>query len=143
MSNQRRLIWYCLLNASDGQPYKGSSADKVSVSIAADVTDFRSAVLATNIAILTGFVSSQEAFDKRDASDDTKQELLEEDALINYQGQSTNDALIVLVPTPVMSKNGHKSINISESIYQSLTQPFDREPTLTELVAFLSSEPLV
>ena len=40
------LIWFLLLDAATGLPYKGTSADKVSVSSSADVADFRKAVKA-------------------------------------------------------------------------------------------------
>jgi len=83
-----------------------------------------------------------DAFDKRNNSKD-KEEPLKSSAPLHALGESEEGALIVLVPTPVMSTNGHKAIDISESLYQALTQPFDREPTLTELAAFLSSEPLL
>ena len=45
-SDLPRLIWYQLIDSRDGQPYKATSADKVSVSSNADVADFRKAAQA-------------------------------------------------------------------------------------------------
>ena len=39
-NNQPRLIWYQLVDSSTGQPYKATSAAKVSVPSNADVDDF-------------------------------------------------------------------------------------------------------
>ena len=52
-------VWFLLLDSATGQPYKGTSADKVSVSSSADVADFRDAVKTKNSSILTGITSSQ------------------------------------------------------------------------------------
>jgi hypothetical protein len=38
------LVWFLLLDSATGEPYKETSADKVSVSSSADVADFRDAV---------------------------------------------------------------------------------------------------
>jgi hypothetical protein len=40
-----RLIWFLLLDSSTGEPYQGTSAEKVPVSSSADVADFLDAVL--------------------------------------------------------------------------------------------------
>ena len=63
-----------VLDAATGNPYKGTTADKVSVSSSADVADFRDAAHLKNSSILTGIASSQllvyknkDAFDKRNA----------------------------------------------------------------------------
>ena len=38
------LVWFLLLDSATGEPYKATSAAKVSVSTSADVDDFRDAV---------------------------------------------------------------------------------------------------
>jgi hypothetical protein len=38
------LVWFLLLDAATGEPYKGTTADKVALSSTADVADFRDAV---------------------------------------------------------------------------------------------------
>ncbi len=40
------LVWFLLLDSNSGLPYKGTTADKVSVASCADVADFRDAVKA-------------------------------------------------------------------------------------------------
>jgi len=40
------LIWFQLFDFATGEPYKGTSADKVSVSSSVDIADFRDAVKA-------------------------------------------------------------------------------------------------
>lgn len=40
------LVWFLLVDSATGQPYKGTTADKVAVSSTADVADFRDAVKA-------------------------------------------------------------------------------------------------
>jgi hypothetical protein len=44
MSSPSPLVWFLLLDFATGKPYKGTTADKVSVSSLADVADFRDAV---------------------------------------------------------------------------------------------------
>jgi hypothetical protein len=70
------LVWFQLLDATTGQPYKATTATKVTVSSSADVDDFRKAVHLENSSILTGIASSQlivyknkSAFEKRNAID--------------------------------------------------------------------------
>jgi hypothetical protein len=53
------LVWFQLFDSATGEPYKKTTADKVSVSSSADVADFRKAVQAENASILIGITSSQ------------------------------------------------------------------------------------
>lgn len=58
------LVWFQLLDSATGEPYKGTAADKVSVSLSADVADFRDAVKEKDkddgdAAVLPTFKSSQ------------------------------------------------------------------------------------
>ena len=105
MSSGPRLVWYLLFDSADGQPCKGTSADKVSVGPDADVADFRKKVYKENSSILTGITSSQlvvyknkDAFDKRNAADNTKKVPLKSSSSVNAVGESEEDALIVVVP---------------------------------------------
>jgi hypothetical protein len=92
------LVWFLLLDAATGNPYKGTSADKVAVSSSADVADFRKAVKAENSTILTDFVSSQLFVYKNSTAFLGKEEPLEEDSLVGDLGKSKKEALIVVVP---------------------------------------------
>jgi hypothetical protein len=93
------------LDSATGQPYKGTSATKVSVASSADLDDFRDAVKSKNSSILTGIASSQlivyknkAAFNKRNAAvDEGKEEPLEEDSLVVGFGTSKKEAFIVAV----------------------------------------------
>jgi hypothetical protein len=102
------LVWYLIFDSITGKPYKGTSADKVSVpSPSADVADFRDSVHLKSSSILIGIISSQllvyktkAAFDKRNAhADDEKEYPLEEDSLISGLGASKQEALVVVVPS--------------------------------------------
>ena len=99
-----QLTWFLLVDAADGQSYKGTSADKVSVLSSADVADFRHAVKAENSNKLSSIdaadllvFKNKAAFDKRNA-DDGKEEPLEEDSLVYGLGTSKKEALIVVAP---------------------------------------------
>jgi len=114
MSFSAPLIWFLLVDSS-GQPYKKTSAVKVSVSSSADVDDFRDAVKKKgkddgDAAVLTPFKSSQllvyknkTAFDKRNAAvDDGKEEQLDPTESLGFLG-SKEDMLVVVVPSPTIS----------------------------------------
>jgi len=105
MSCQPRLVWYCLFDSSTGQPFLGTTADKVSVSISADVADFRDAVHTKNLSILTGIVASQllvyknkADFDKRDSVDQEKEGPLDPTEPISFLG--IKDDMIIVSVTP-------------------------------------------
>ena len=79
MSSQHQqsppLIWFLLVDSANGEPYKGTSAAKVSVSSSADVDDFRDAVKAKHSNSLSSVdagalkvYKNKAAFDKRNAS---------------------------------------------------------------------------
>ena len=108
MSSPSRLVWFQLFDSATGKPYKGTSADKVSVSSLADVTDFRDAVhLKNSTSILAGIASSQlivyknkAAFDKRNAIvDEEKEEPLKSSRSLDGLGTTEEDMLVVAVPS--------------------------------------------
>ena len=114
------LVWFLLLD-STGEPYKGTTASKVSVSSSADVDDFREAVKAKNSSILTDVASSQlfvyknkAAFDKRNAQEG-KQEPLKSSLSLNGLGATDEEALIVIVPSSV-ENSSTKSIAASDIV---------------------------
>ncbi|KAJ3202072.1 hypothetical protein HDU67_000823 [Dinochytrium kinnereticum] len=100
------LVWFLLLDSATGEPYKGTSADNVSVASSGDVADFREAVYLKNSSLLTGITSSQllvyknkAAFDKRNAAiDDGKKEPLDPTESLDLLG-SNEGMLIVAVPS--------------------------------------------
>ena len=104
------LVWFQLLDSATGEPYKKTSADKVSVSCSADVADFRDAVKKKDrddgdAAVLTPFKSSQLLVYKNKAAFvDGKED--EEDSLIDGLGRSKKEALIVVVPSSAENQSG-------------------------------------
>ena len=110
------LVWFLLLDSSDGQLYKGTSADYVSLAPGSVIAQFRDAVKKKDkddgdAAVLTPFKSSQllvyknkAAFDKRNAAaDEGREEPLEEDSLVYGLGTSKKEALFVIVPSSTSS----------------------------------------
>ena len=96
------LIWFQLVE-SDGQPYKGSSANSLSLNPSAVVDELRLAVVNKNPNILSSVDASQLKIYKNKTAFDGKEETLEDDCLIYGLGLSDKEALVVLVPTPTVS----------------------------------------
>ena len=100
------LIWFLLLDSTTVQPYKGSTADYVSLPNDSFVAQFRDAVKAKHSNKLSSVdaadllvYKNKEAFDKRNAAvDEGKETPLEEDSLVYGFGMSKKEALIVAVP---------------------------------------------
>ena len=75
-SKEESKIWFHLYDSANGLPYKGTTADKVSVPPGSDITDFRDAVKAEySDSHLQGISSSdllvfqnKQSFDNRDAA---------------------------------------------------------------------------
>jgi hypothetical protein len=98
------------MDAATGQPYKGTSADAVSLLPGSIVINFRDAVKAKNSNKLSSIdaadllvYKNKDAFDKRNA-EEGKEEALEEDMLVADLGKSKKEALYVVVPRPVSSQ---------------------------------------
>ena len=115
-----QLIWFLLIDSDSGLPYKGTSAENVSVACSADISDFRKAVKDK----LSDELSSVDAADlfvynNKAASDniyaaavDERIEVpLEEDFLVYGLGMAKNEALIVIVPSSIANNN----VNITET----------------------------
>ena len=106
------LVWFQLLDSATGEPYKGTTAEKVAVSSTADVADFREAVIEKfdkqKSSLLTGFASSQllvyknkAAFDKRNsAADEGKKEPLKSSRLLDGLGKTEEDKDMLVVAVP-------------------------------------------
>ena len=119
------LVWFLLLDSATGLPYKGTSADYVSLPPGSVIAQFRDAVKAKydqpnylkDIPSGTLFVyKNKAAFDKRNATaDDGKEEPVEEDSFINGLGASKKEALIVVVPSSV-ENSSTKSIAASDIV---------------------------
>ena len=80
-SSPSPLVWFQLFDSATEEPYKGTTADAVSLFPGSVVVQFRDAVKAKNSSILTGITSSQlivyknkAAFDKRNAAVDEGKE---------------------------------------------------------------------
>ena len=100
-----------LFDSATGKPYKGTSADAVSLPPGSVIVHFRDAVKAKCPNKLSSVDSgdllvykNKAAFDKRNAAvDEGYEEPLEEDSSINGLGDTEEDALFVVVPTPATS----------------------------------------
>jgi hypothetical protein len=107
------FVWFLLLDSATGKPYKGTSADKVAVSSSADVADFRDAVqlkydkpnylkdIPSGALIV---YKNKAAFDKRNAAvDDGKEEPLKSSYKLKGLGETEEEAVVVVVPSPFSS----------------------------------------
>jgi hypothetical protein len=101
---KHRSVWFLLVDAADGKPYKGIGAAKVSVVSSADVADFGNAVKASRSNKLSSvdapnllIYKNKESFDKRDTNEG-KVEALQDDSPSGHLGKSKDEALAVDVP---------------------------------------------
>ena len=93
------LIWFQLLDSATGEPYKKTTADKVSVSFSADVADFRDAVKAKHSNKLSTFDAADLLVYKNKATFvDGKEEPLVPTESLGLLG-SKEDMLVVVVPS--------------------------------------------
>jgi hypothetical protein len=97
-----KFVWFQLVEQT-GEPYKGSTCGCVSMSPESVVHLFRKAVYAENSAILPGIVSTQllvyrnrEAFDQGNSP-------LRASAPLNRLGETENEALVVVIPSVILS----------------------------------------
>ena len=107
VGSPQRPVWFRLLDADTGEPYKGTSATKVFVASSADVADFRDAVHSKYDKpnylrdIPSGALivyKNKAAFDKRNAAvDDGKEEPLDPTESLGNLG-SKQDMLVVTPP---------------------------------------------
>lgn len=92
--------WFILVD-SDGQPYKGSTVDKISVPPNADVADLRSAIKLECKEILGDITASRlKTFKNKDAFDRNEGHL-EANVLVNGLGSLMDEALVIVVPPPI------------------------------------------
>ncbi len=113
MSSPSPLVWFQLLDAATGLPYKGTSADYVSLPPGSVIAQFRDAVQLKydksnylkdipSSALLV--YKNKAAFAKRNAAaGEGREEPLEEDSLVYGLGTSKKEALFVVVPSPTSS----------------------------------------
>jgi len=97
------LIWFQLLDSTTGMPYKGTSADFVSLPPSFVIAQFRDAVK-TKYSNKLSSVDAGEllVYKNKAAFVDGKEEPLEEDFLLDGLGTTEEEALIVAVPPPIM-----------------------------------------
>ena len=74
-SKEESKIWFHLYDSANGLPYKGTTADKVSVPVGSDITEFRDAVKVKCSNKLSSIdandllvFQNKQSFDKRDAA---------------------------------------------------------------------------
>ena len=143
-----RLIWYFLFDFTTGLPFKGTSADCISVPTNHVVAQLKKDVKKNNSSILTSVDASdlivyanESAFKKRNSAEGKEQPLKSSSSLSSL-GESEDEAPIVVVPTGIaMSQSG--ITDISTELYHTLTQPFPQEPHINDLMKCLSSDPLI
>jgi len=111
------LIWFLLLDSATGLPYKGTTADYVSLPPGFVIAQFRDAAHLKydkpnylkdipSGALLV--YKNKSSFDKRH-SDEGKEEPLEEDSLLDGLGKSKKEALIVVVPHALVSTGMYRN----------------------------------
>ena len=108
-SSSTAKFWFLLLDSATGQPYKGTTADFVSLPPGAVVAEFRDAVLSKNSNKLASVDASDlliyrniAAFDRRNndaANKEEKEEPLDPTQSVDGLG-SQEDMLVVAVPPP-------------------------------------------
>jgi hypothetical protein len=107
------LIWFLLVDSVTGQPYKGTSADYVSLAPGSVVAQFRDAVqlkydkpnylkdIPSGVLLV---YKNKAAFDKRNAAtDEGKEESLKSSCHMDGLGETEEEALIVVVPSSTSS----------------------------------------
>jgi len=136
-------FWFLLLDSATGQPYKGTTADFVSLPPGADVADFRKCVLRENSNKLASVDASdllvyrnKAAFDKRNSSciDEGKVEPLKATRNLDGLGETEEDALIVVIPSLLSP-----SIQPSQQI-QPLSLPPCRVPFFNNIGSIAESD---
>ncbi len=130
MMTSTKYFWFLLLDAATGQPYKGTTADFVSLTPGAVVAEFRKLAYLEHSAILTGIAPSQllvyknkAAFDTRNltAVDEGKEEPLKASSNLDGLGETEEGALIVVVPSLLLLSSS--SIQPSQQQFQPLSIP--------------------
>ena len=103
------LIWFVLVDSATGEPYKGTSADAVSLPPGSVIVQFRDAVQLKydkpnylndipSGALLV--YKTKAAFDKRNAAvDEGNEEPLKSSRLMDGLGTTEEEALVVVVPS--------------------------------------------
>ena len=74
-SKEESKIWFHLYDSANGLPYKGTTADKVTVPVGSDITEFRDAVKVKCSNKLSSIdagkllvFKNKQSFDKRDSA---------------------------------------------------------------------------
>jgi len=136
MANSRP-VWFVLVN-DQGEPYKGTTADKVKISSESDIADFRDAVHAKNPNILIGIVPAQLLVYSNKAAFDKGNSLEEDDSIQSYGG-SKKDALLVAVPDEFRpsKKQRQEDVGLRELYDFSSMAGLTRLPNVNELPALL------
>jgi hypothetical protein len=107
------LVWFLLLDSATGEPYKGTTADFVSLPASAVVAQFRDAVHLKNSSILTGITPSQLLVNENKAAFvDGKEEPLDPTESLGLLG-SKEDMLVVVVPSSRSSSRSTSESSLS------------------------------
>jgi hypothetical protein len=93
-------VWFLLVDSTNGQPYRGSSSDRISISSSAGVVDFRKGVKTEykESNLLTDIASSQLVVYKNRAAFDANEASLKSSFPLHGLGTTEDDAIIVVVP---------------------------------------------
>jgi len=103
MSSSSPLVWFLLLNSATGEPYKGTTADYVSLAPGSFIAQFRDAVKAKHSNKLSTFDAADLLVYKNKAAFvDGKEEPLDPTESLGLLG-SKEDMLAVVVPSSTIS----------------------------------------
>ena len=108
-------LWYILVD-SDGQPYEGTSAERVAVSLNADISTLRRTVKNDAPEILGLITASRLKIYKNKDSFDSKEMPLEANSVITGLGASMDDALVILVPQPLTSLSASEGLILAAHV---------------------------
>jgi 5-formyltetrahydrofolate cyclo-ligase len=95
-----KVVWFQLVD-QNGEPYKGTACGFVSMSPESVVHHFRDAVMAKNSVILPGIVSTQLLVYSNRKAFYQGNVPLRSSAPLDRLGETEDDALIVVVPSPL------------------------------------------
>jgi hypothetical protein len=94
--------WFRLVD-SDGNSYKGHTAEKIPVPLNADVSDLRKAIQLVSKEILGDITLARLKTFKNKNAFKMKEGDLSADSVINGLGSTLDDAIVILVPPPLTS----------------------------------------
>ena len=122
-----RNVWYRLFEYATGQQLSQTNADKVFLSESEDVADFRDAVKKKNPNKLSSVdapdlivYANESAFKKRNSAEGKEQPLDPSLSIGEQLGNSTKEALIVVVPSMSSSELNEPNLSVTQQIKRAI-----------------------